>query len=222
VKLLTRSNTKTRKGERHGYHTLILHLAPGNLSGYEVCGARDECFDTCLNWSGRGVFQNIQAARIRKTKWFFEDRESFMEQLVADIEEGIRWGKRNRKKIVVRLNGTSDIPWETIRCGSYRNIMERFPDITFYDYTKLTSRKKAPANYHLTFSRGSSNEPAVEKALANGMNVAAVFKSVPITFYGRRVIDGDRHDLRFLDPKGVIVGLTPKGPARKSTSNFII
>lgn len=54
-------------------------------------------------------------------------------------------------------------------------------------------------------------------------NVAVVFKDkLPSKWMSRRVIDGDKHDLRFLDPKGVIVGLVAKGLGRKVTENSFI
>jgi hypothetical protein len=62
----------------------------------------------------------------------------------------------------------------------------------------------------------------VRLALSNGMNVAAVFHKVPETYLGRTVINGDETDLRFLDPKGVIVGLKAKGKAKKDTTGFVV
>jgi len=223
MKLLTRANTKTIKGKRRGYSTNILHLAPAKLSGYEVCGGRSkECTKLCLNMAGRGKFDRTQQARIRKTKWFFESRLTFMAQLVKDIASAIRYANNNNLVIAVRLNGTSDIPWESIRCGVFKNIMTRFPNVMFYDYSKIAGRKNIPSNYHLTFSASESNQDQVTEALANGMNVAVVFDKVPDTYMGLPVIDGDEDDLRFLDPKGHIVGLKAKGPALHSTSSFII
>ena len=223
MKLLTRGNTKTIKGERRGFVTYILHLAPAKLSGHEVCPCRSpECTKLCLNTAGRGKFDNTQLARIRKTKWFFEDRNSFMAQLVKDISAAIRYGQRNKLTVVIRLNGTSDIPWESITCGNFKNIMERYSFLSFYDYTKILGRKKLPSNYHLTFSQSETNQDQVKKAIANGMNVAVVFESIPRMYLGMPVIDGDEDDLRFLDHPGHIIGLKAKGLAVKSTSTFII
>lgn len=221
LKLLTVSNTKTLKGEQHGYLTVILHLAPGNISGYEVCGGRDDCFDNCLYYAGRGRFTKVQQARIKKTKLFFENRELFMQLLVKDIQSALRKAQRLGLQLVVRLNGTQDIPWETIRVANAPNIFAIFPEVQFYDYTKLLGRKKIPSNYHLTFSRGSSNDAAVAKA-SKFMNIAVVFEQVPATYMGKPVINGDEHDLRFLDPANVIVGLTAKGDAKHDTSNFVL
>ncbi len=223
MKLLTRSNTKTIKGEKRGYLTHILHLAPGNLSGHEVCGKRsDECFKLCLNTAGCGRFTYTQAARVRKTKWFFENRDSFMETLAKDIASAIRKANRDELTPVFRLNGTSDIPWESIRIGAHKNIFSMFPEVQFYDYTKAFGRKKIPANYHLTFSRSESNDAQVKEALRQGMNVAVVFNQLPETYMGKPVINGDEDDLRFLDQRNSIIGLTAKGKAKDIASTFVV
>lgn len=235
AKLFTRGNPKTEKGEKQGYLTSILHLAPHTLSGYQVCALADGCQIPCLNTAGRGgMFKKgestnkIQQARIRKTKLFFENREWFMEQLVREIVNAIKYAEKHNFIPVFRLNGTSDIPWEKFRVTvngiQYRNIMEAFPSITFYDYTKIPSRK-VPSNYHLTFSRSAKNELNVIKAIASGTNVAVVFDNkvpMPEFFLGRKVINGDESDLRFLDEKNTIVGLKAKGRAKKDTSGFVV
>lgn len=223
MKLLTLGNTKTVKGEKLGYQTYIMHLAPSTLSGYNTCPmASAGCAASCLNTAGRGQFTATQTARIRKTIWFFENRESFMAQLVKDVEAAIRKATREGFIPTFRLNGTSDIRWENIPVGGYANIMEMFPTVQFYDYTKLPNRRNIPANYHLTFSRSEENGVQVEQALNAGMNVAVVFDEIPETFYGRPVIDGTDTDLRFLDPQGVVVGLIAKGKAKKSTAGFVV
>jgi len=219
MKLLTVGNTKTVKGEAMGFQTYIMHLAPSTLSGYNTCPMASEgCASACLNTAGRGRFTATQEARIRKTKWFFEDRESFMAQLVKDIHAAIRKAKREGFTPVFRLNGTSDIRWETVRVGGFDNIMDMFQSTQFYDYTKLPNRRNIPSNYHLTFSRSEVNEHLIPQ----DMNVAVVFDELPETWNGRKVIDGTETDLRFLDPQGVVVGLLAKGKAKKDTSGFTI
>ena len=226
MKLLTVGNTKTTKGEKLGYQTYIMHLAPAKLSGYNTCPmASAGCAAACLNTAGRGRFTATQEARIRKTVWFFENRETFMEQLVKDVHAAIRKATRENMIPVFRLNGTSDIRWETIAVGGYANIMEMFPTVQFYDYTKLPNRRNIQANYHLTFSRSESNEKDVAQVLDAGLyNVAMVFgdKELPTTFRHMAVIDGTDTDLRFLDPRNVIVGLLAKGQAKKDTSGFVV
>jgi len=223
VKLLTVGNTKTVKGEAMGYMTFIMHLAPSTLSGYNTCPmASKGCAAACLNTAGRGRFTATQEARIRKTRWFFEDRATFMAQLVKDIQAAIRKAERETMIPVFRLNGTSDIRWENVPVGGRRNIMEMFPSQTFYDYTKLQNRVNLPSNYHLTFSRSEENYTAVDTMMAQGYNTAIVFDSLPAVYNGYKVIDGTETDLRFLDPKNVIVGLLAKGKAKKDLSGFTV
>jgi hypothetical protein len=223
MKLLTIGNTKTVKGEAMGYMTFIMHLAPAKLSGYNTCPmASVGCALACLNTAGRGRFTATQEARIRKTRWFFENRDTFMFQLAKDIEAAIRKANREGMTPVFRLNGTSDIRWETVPVAGFANIMAVFPNVQFYDYTKLANRRDLPANYHLTFSRSESNDVDVTSMLGTDTNVAVVFDVLPETWNGRKVIDGTETDLRFLDAKSVIVGLLAKGKAKKDTSGFTL
>jgi len=226
VKLLGIANTKTMKGEKYGYQTYIMHLAPSTLSGYQVCPmASPGCASACLNLSGMGKFSNVQAARIAKTKWFFEDREAFMAQLVKEVEAAIRKSTRLGFTPAFRLNGTSDIRWEqyaVVRNGvEYRNIMEAFPTTQFYDYTKLTNRNFVPSNYHLTFSRSETNHMDTIRMMSQ-MNVAVVFDTIPDKYMGITVVDGTDSDLRFLDPSFVIVGLKANGKAKKDQTGFTV
>ena len=239
MKLLSTGNPKILKGQKQGYNTYILHLAPANLSGYETCPKRTAgCTASCLNTAGRGgMFKKgettnvIQQARIRKTAMFFEERKGFMEWLVKDIELAIKQSARLGLTPVFRLNGTSDLSfekYEVVRDGvTYKNIFSAFPDVQFYDYTKILGRKVAHIdNYHLTFSAADGNDADVLSAIAQGYNVATVFglkktQPMPDNYQGRPVFNGDDSDLRFLDPKGVIVGLYAKGKAKKDTTGFV-
>ncbi len=239
MKLLSTGNPKVLKGMAQGYNTYILHLAPANVSGYETCAKRTAgCTAACLNLAGRGgMFKRgestnvIQEARKRKTKMFFENRATFMELLVKDIELAIKQSARLGLIPVFRLNGTSDLAfekYEVVRNGvMYRNIFAAFPNVQFYDYTKILGRKvKDIPNYDLTFSAADGNDVDVIRAIAEGLNVATVFgikktEAMPETYNGRPVFNGDDSDLRFLDPRGVIVGLYAKGKAKKDTSGFV-
>jgi hypothetical protein len=239
MKLLSTGNPKVLKGMSQGYNTYILHLAPAKLSGYETCAKRTAgCTAACLNLAGRGgMFKKgettnvIQEARIRKTKMFFENRDEFMTLLVKDIELGIKQSARLGLIPVFRLNGTSDLAMEkysVIRNGiEYKNIFYAFPEVQFYDYTKILGRKvQGIPNYQLTFSAADGNDADVYRAIAEGYNVAVVFgikKTLPMpeTYMGRPVFNGDESDLRFLDPKGVIVGLYAKGKAKKDETGFV-
>jgi hypothetical protein len=191
-----------------------------------------------LNTAGRGgmfkrgeVTNVIQEARIRKTKLFFADRDAFMALLYIDIVKAIKQSAKLGLTPVFRLNGTSDLSWEkydfTILDHHYANIFEAFPNVQFYDYTKVLGRKvQGISNYHLTFSAADGNDGDVTKAISQGYNIATVFgikKTVPMPelYLGTPVYNGDESDLRFLDPKNVIVGLYAKGKAKKDTSGFV-
>lgn len=231
--LAVSGDAKTIKGEKVGILTGVMYFAPVDLSGYQVCPkATDACTESCLFTAGRGVYQNVYNGRMRKTKMFFEDRITFMSELFEDIRKLVVRAKNKDMMPAVRLNGTSDIAWEKIAFIHngvyYRNIMEAYPNVQFYDYTKILNRKFALtiSNYHLTFSLADGNDADVLKALAMGMNVAAVIhckrKDVkPSTFSGFPTVDGDENDARFLDNKGSIVLLRAKGKARYDKSGFV-
>jgi len=237
--LLSVGNPKTLKGMKEGYNTYILHLAPHTLSGHNTCPkATAGCSAACLNTAGRGgMFKrgeftnNIQKARIRKTELFYENRNQFMELLVKDITLAIKQSKRMNLIPVFRLNGTSDISWEKypVQMGkvTYSNIFNAFGFVQFYDYTKVLGRKVSNiSNYHLTFSAADGNDLDVLLARKAGYNIATVFgikKTLPMpdSYMGLPVFNGDESDLRFLDPKQVVVGLYAKGKAKKDTSGFV-
>ncbi len=235
MKLLSTGNPKILKGMAQGYNTYILHLAPADVSGYETCPKRTAgCTAACLNTAGRGgMFKRgettnvIQEARKRKTRLFFENRGAFMLQLYLDIKKAIKQSEKLGLIPVFRLNGTSDIAWEKYEVQDGKNIFQMFPNVTFYDYTKMLNRKgRALPNYHLTFSAADGNDADVAKAIEQGYNVATVFgikktEPMPETYNGLPVFNGDDSDLRFLDPMGVVVGLYAKGKAKKDTSGFV-
>lgn len=228
--LLSLSNEKIEKGIAAGYLTAILPLAPAWLSGYNVCPmASKGCAAACINTTGGGLYPTTQAARIRKTKMFFEEREAFMALLVKDILALVKKAAKDGLVPAVRLNGFSDIRWETVPVGNHAHIFDAFPAVTFYDYTAIPNRRDLPPNYSLTFSRKEDNDAAVTEAILAGMNVAVVFgvkKGAPLPAFWMNtpVIDGDLTDLRFLDPKRSIVGLRGKGKAKgsKRFDGFIV
>lgn len=211
MKLFTEahSNPKTAKGIAKGFLTAILHLAHAKTSGYNVCKwASALCMKDCLDHKGRGAMKPTKTARVRRTRFYFEDRQGFMAQLEKEIVKHIAKASRKGLTPCFRLNGTSDLPDLAIEMAW------KFPTVQFYDYTKSLEtllRDDLPSNYHLTFSRSETNETECKIALANGFNVAVIFEDLPETLWGYPVIDGDETDLRFLDRQGVIVGLTPKG-----------
>ena len=235
--LLTSGNQKILKGEKMGYITKGIHLAPANLAGYEVCQWRSKgCTASCLNTAGRGQMNSVQQSRIAKTKLFFEERKEFMIKLCKEIASTIKSAQKKRMQAVFRLNLTSDIKWEDVfmKDPDY-NIFEYFYAIQFYDYTKSFKRMcafldkpfakdepKFPSNYHLTFSRSEHNDKKCEMVLAMGGNVAVVFRNqLPKTWKGFQVVNGDDTDLRFLDKRGVVVGLIEKGLAKNDLTGFV-
>ena len=239
-KLYTKNSPKTIKGEQYGYVTSILYLAPARLSGLNACPAATAgCTQACLGTqSGHARIikkgersNNVLRSRIRKTLQFFYRREEFMAQLVKETAANIAKWENDGWIPVFRLNGTSDLRFETIpveRNGKeYPHVFAAFPDHSFYDYTKIANRRVAGiANYSLTFSLAESNATQARAAFLSGLNVAMVFRSdlpeeVTLGDLEIPVFDGDDSDLRFLDPRGVIVGLYAKGNAKKDTSGFV-
>lgn len=260
--LLSTQNSKTVKGEKFGYTTYIMYLAPHtqNSKGKNLCShASKGCAEACLFGSGAARFETVQQGKINKTEYFLGNLNRFMSQLANEIEgivakheviEGTEKLSFNgsvlrHKNFAIRLNGTSDFPFENLRIfkrtsngkiwvykkpnKNLKNIFELFPDVTFYDYTKIPNRfnnKFHADNYHLTFSRSEDNHKSVLDILNRGYNVAVVFgvkdeADLPKTYLGFPVVNGDENDLRFLDDENVVVGLkykylTGKGTAGKN------
>lgn len=226
------NNSKTIKSDKQGeYLTAIMYLAPADIA-HKLIGKKGtfcpkaekaKCKQACLYSAGRGAFNNVQQARINKSIAFLRDPVAFVDQLKADIVKAQRKADKLNVKLAVRLNGTSDITFECKKGSNGLTLMQEFPEVQFYDYTKLVNRK-VPENYDLTVSYSEANNVYATKALKTDHNVAVVFrdKELPATFKGRKVIDGDKTDLRFLDPKKVVVGLYAKGKARKDNSGFVI
>lgn len=227
--LLTDSNTKLKKGEAKGFRTFALHLAPHKLGGKNIClGASPGCISSCLNTAGMGVYKTVQEARIKKTKQFHLDNVEFLKILIKEVSNKLKTAKRKGYNVAFRLNTTSDFPWETVKLEG-KNIMEHFPQVNFYDYTKIPRRAldflagKLPSNYHLTFSKSENNDSHCKIISACGGNIAVVFSGkLPETYLGKKVINGDVDDLRFLDQNNCIVGLLAKGRAKQDKSGFVV
>lgn len=237
MKLLSiNHDTKTIKGLEKGYLTGIMYLAPYTLGGKNLCpfAKAAGCIEACLYTAGRGIFNNVQNARLNRTKLFNTDINAFMNKLAIEITALERVAIKKGLIPVIRLNGTSDIDYENIRFdyefihNKIRSvtIFELFSDIQFYDYTKNPNRDQLPKNYDLTFSY--SNKPEFKKfneiAIKKNMRLAAVFsdQNLPAYFMGLPVLNGDESDLTFLAPKNTILGLYAKGKGKKDNSGFII
>lgn len=224
--LLTKKNVKIEKSIEFGYYSAILHLAPADSSGYEVCPGRSAgCTFACNNGSGRGRFDSCQEARIKKTIRLFEDRPEFINQLHKSIKSHITSCKNKGLKPAIRLNGTSDLPWWHRKYGS---IIQAYPEVQFYDYTKVIgylhpTKSQTPKldNYFQVFSRSENNMREVKRAIKWGYSVAVSFelnenKELPKSFMGLPVVNGDKHDLLFTHKEQCIIGLRFKQPRDKS------
>lgn len=219
-------DAKTIKSNAGGeYLTAILYLAPAKTSGYQVCpSATEGCKASCLFTAGRGNMNSVQEARTNKTLMLFKEKEKFRATLYKEFISFSKKCKGLGVKPAVRLNGTSDIYWP----DKFPELFSDFPDFNMYDYTKSMKNMEkyiegsCPKNYHLTFSRSESNFDFCLKVLKSKNNVAIVFKDIPKTYNGFKVFIGDDTDLRFLDPKGVIIGLKAKGKAKKDATGFVI
>jgi hypothetical protein len=227
---MVNSSAKHMKNADYNEMVYALYLAPANLSGYNVCPKSNaECRALCLHESGQNKIDkgNITNSRIKKTKLFFEHRQFFMQWLVADIEKHKNAAEKAGYHFSVRLNNTSDINPEQFYLdvnGVKRNILQLFPNVQFYDYTKVDNRLNIVTtydNYDLTFSHDGYNWDVCEKMLKNNVRVAVVFKDVlPEQWRGHKVVSGDKYDVRFLDDKNVIVGLKFKRVKNKLTSDM--
>ena len=222
------NSAKIIKGDSEEYVTAIMYLKPYKTvfkgKVHNLCAMADKakCHEGCLNTAGRGQMGVVQRGRERKTQLYFSDRIGFMDALINDLTV---FSRRQRKKNIqpcVRLDGTSDT-------GMGAKVAPQFPEIQFYDYTKVIKRayQDKPSNYHITLSYSEADPDYAEQVLTavreTGTNAAVVFRDkLPKTFKGLRVIDGDKDDLRFLDPQGVIVGLKAKGKAKQDKSGFVI
>ena len=222
-------DAKTVKGNGSGYLTAIMYMTPYKTLGRNLCPMAETagCLEGCLNTAGRGAMNSVQKGRARKAEWFIKDQAGFMAQLVKDCIRFVAYCDKRGIKPAIRLNGTADVRWELIKHDGL-NLFEIFPEIMFYDYTKIANRPLDIPNYKLTFSYSEASaayEKQCEIALKRGMNIAVVFRdkeSIPERFLGLPTIDGDKTDLRFLDPSQSIVALYAKGKARKDQSGFVV
>lgn len=233
IKLLTESNQKIRKGEKLGFFTVGLHLAPAELAGHGInlCPwASPGCEASCLNTAGHGAFSSVQLSRIAKTHYFWFSRDAFMAQLAKEILGAQRKAKRLGLTLAVRLNLTSDVQWEKITNKEGDTIFDLCRGVdNWYDYTKGFTRMlkflggEFPKNYSLTFSKSENNDVKAKEILRLGGNVAVVFRgALPRKYNGKPVVNGDESDARFLDARGVVVGLVQKGRAKKDKSGFVV
>lgn len=223
------SNAKTIKGRKKGFKTAILYLVPASQSGQQLCANAKlaACDKACLFTAGRGAMSSVFMSRLWRTLFFLQYRDEAIELIKHDIARYAKACDKQGYELLVRLNGTSDIRWENY------GIMQAFPNVQFYDYTKLANRKNIPDNYDLTFSYSgvSAYQSQVKLAIAQGMRIAVVFRNRSIvndllannqSFLTMPVVDGDDTDIRHLDPMASVVALYAKGKAKQDTTGFVV
>ena len=213
-------SAKMSASYRNGTMTYCIYLAPWNISGHQVCPKGENCHKNCLTYSGHekiaefteGSNNRVMNSRINKTRAFYEDRETFMQVMVHEIKRYMKRAESLGMEFSVRINGTSDLsPLLFKDTESGKNLLELFPNVQFYDYTKVYNRinlmKKYP-NYDITFSFDGYNHKECKDFLDNGGKVAVVFYGdLPKEYKGYKVVDGNGYDMRYLDENGCIVGL---------------
>jgi len=227
-------NPKAAKAKDYGYLNAIHYMAPHKLAGVgNLCAdASDGCIKLCLGeHSGAAIYYpSVIQSRIAKAQRFMRDRAHYMEDMSKAIASAKRKADDSGLKLCVRPNGSTDLAWEGLKGENGLSLVAAFSSIQFTDYTKSFKRAlahaqgKLPTNYHLTFSHSETNAAQCLQILAAGGNVAVVFANgLPDMWNGFPVINGDLHDLRHLDPKGVVVGLSPKGnKAKRDMSGFVV
>ncbi len=205
----------------------------GSHSGHAALVKRGSDFNVC------------RIGRVKKTIMFFKYRALFMRKLFAEMTNFCEQCKVDGIIPAFRFNATSDLMFHNFTAPVVEGTEQTAPNfiqyfgekynVSFYDYTKNIHKMeqyisgKLPENYNLTFSFTPEKAADAFKVLAMGGNVAAAFATKKAVDYtgkkmgGFNIVNGDLTDLRFLDGKGVIVGLTAKGHTWKhDTSGFFV
>ena len=239
------SNSKTKKNDRY---TLILYLTPASGSGKNFCPmATPGCIWSCLNQSGRGIFDNVQQARLLKS-YAIQDFEEFLlkriqQQIISASKSSKRNKYKNKFELAVRLNGTSDLPF--LEMMDKYKLLDAIPDnVRFYDYTKFPDKAGVTRinkfNYVVAYSRCEDFfDPRIGKFVDNlynaldnldrGNMVSVVFigNKLPRFWMGYEVVDGDSRDDIMLDiypqkGRGIVLGLRAKVPKGKEFEDWVI
>ena len=219
------TNAKTAKNTLETY---ILYLAPArqNSKGINLCPKASGCIKACLYTAGRGKFSNVQKARINKANYFVYDKPGFIQQLKSELIKINNKAEKTGSKVAIRLNGTSDIDFIYLLMKYGQINPFELKNLIYYDYTKIPGKVKKYINeprYHLTFSRDETNAEYIPGLLKQGVNVSVVFNGdLPRTYWGFKVVDGDKTDIEMIYNKGVILGLRAKGDAKKDTTGFVV
>ena len=224
---LLSSSAKAEKSAKVGVLNRVLFLTSGVYCSHATPG----CLKACLgHTSGRMGQQKATDSRDRRSALYWCDIDEFMTTLRRDLKRLVGQAEKRDMVPAVRLNGTSDLAWEK----THREMFDEFPEVNFFDYTKIgkrmhefldgqTSTGPWPSNYHLTLSVSERNEQDARQVLHAGGGVAVVFwPKLPATWRGVDVINGEEHDARFRDPTPCVVGLSARGLAKKDLSGFVV
>ncbi len=230
---LLSTNPKVEKGIYFDYLTNIFHGAPSFASLYNSCASASlGCGLNCLNESGHGqkhmMHENVHSvhvARVVRTMIWFRFRDQFKAKMQREIRALVRKAKRMNLVPVVRPNGTTDFNFESL----WPELFTDNTDVTFYDYSKNPNRDVSHIpNYSLSFSVSETNLDTAKDELSRGLNVVMVLRlkrndPKPDYVLGYPTINGDIHDLRFLDDntKPHVVCLFAKGHAYKDKTGFV-
>ena len=225
------TNTKVSK-DVDGYELLIMQLAPVKVAKRRLddgtilntCPDAGACAKTCIFESGRGASKSVFDARVWRTVNLIQSDGSISPVALAQIEielaKAVRSANRRGKRLAVRLNGFSDLPFESLLGIDF---FARWFDVQFYDYTKSFERwqmhlsGKLPANYDLTFSISEKRTlsevlPIITAQHARHARCAVVSRNpAAMLAFGANYVDGDKHDATFVHPTGTILVLAAKG-----------
>lgn len=225
--LFTIHNTKLQKSEKFGYKSVGLSLLPHRLANENVdlCGGRSTslCRSFCINFSGRNGLSKIQEGRKKKTLDFLRDRKGFLQKLNIELQYLQNLAEDEGFKLTARINMYSDINFQNHIVLNDKNIYDLNPSVQFVEYSKHYSRKSNSSNLHYTYSYDKEYHDEALEVLKRGDNLAVIFPNIlPNEWNGYKVINGDVHDLRFLDPKNVVVGLKYKNVIKKGVDNKLL
>lgn len=250
------NNGKTQKSSGEGVSTQGVSLAPHTTSGLakmDVCPrASKECRANCLGTEAGGNRQfadSALSAKVLKTHFMIAHPHHYIHLLHQEITKHKAEAHADGMKPGVRLNVTSDIPYEK----HVPALFHKHPDVQFYDYTKMHQRvmdqtqPHHPTNYHLALSHTGtghpeSNDHHAAAALAAGHVVAMVYQRGKNAVKPTHVEDAktgmrypvangddddntfDRHESvgkrAFRPGHGVASGLQLKGVTNESAGHF--
>jgi hypothetical protein len=216
MKLLTVGQYKLDKSKDEGYLTGGCNLSPSTESvefgGINLCPNSGDCAESCLKFAGYNTMTTHKPARVERSVTLVQHLPAFRHLLEKELDAFMRKAIRDGLIPCGRPNLLSD--WYKLALM----FAEFEPDLQLYDYTKLARPwERVTDKYHLTYSLDTHNEREAIDAQRHGVNVAVVFNPrhpIPESFVLGGVeyptLDGDKHDLRFLDPPGHIVALKGK------------